>query len=198
MQYVNYLQIGSDETVLHTAPVAQDDAAYLQRIIAELRPLSEEDYMNGPAVLMHTLAKYSYVLNGHELFWCVEWKPGLIVVRFSPNEGMACAAIRSPVPNFGGRNADDVECDTFDEDANNPQYNLIFDPWDAQCDAQNREWKSFMRADSDVQIRFKYALARINELDDIMEQRFSDDRDAWLNRCKQNLEAWCGDGVHLA
>lgn len=197
MQFVNFVYGDGDDAVMHTAPVAVDDVAYLRRIIAELRPLSEEDYMNGPAVMLHTLAKYSYVLNEHELFWCVEWAPGLIVVRLSPNEPMAWAAIRSPVPNFGGRATADADWDDFDEDAENPQYNLIYDPWDAQFDAQDREWRSFVPADSDVQSRFGKALARANELGEIMELRFADDRDAWLVRCKQNLEEWCGDGIRV-
>ena len=63
MQYVNFVFGDEDESVMHTAPVAADDAGYLKRISAVLRPLSEEDYMKGPAVIMHTAAKYSYVLN---------------------------------------------------------------------------------------------------------------------------------------
>ena len=107
MQYVNFVYGDSEdaEAVLHTAPVAEEDAAYLERVIPHLRPLSDEDYMNGPAVALRTMAKSSYVLRGEELFWCVEWDPGLIVVRLIPGQPMAWAAIRSPVPNFGGREA---------------------------------------------------------------------------------------------
>jgi hypothetical protein len=101
------------------------------------------------------------------------------------------------VPNFGGRATTDADWDDFDEDAENPQYKLIYDPWDAQFDVQDREWRSFVPADSDVQSRFEKALARANELGEIMELWFADDRDASLVRCKQNLEEWCRDGVRL-
>jgi hypothetical protein len=178
MQFVNFV---GQEDVMHTAEVAVDDAAYLRRVITKLRPLSEEDYMNGPAVVLHTLAKWSYVLDGHQLYWCVEWAPGLIVVRFSPNEPMAWAAIRSPVPNFGGRETTDADWVDFDDDAENPQYNLIFNSWDSQFDARDREYRSFVPADFDVQLRFEMALARVNELGDIMEQRFADNRVACGN-----------------
>ena len=40
MQFVNFVCLdGSDEEVMHTAPVPDDDAAYLQRIVAHLHLL---------------------------------------------------------------------------------------------------------------------------------------------------------------
>jgi hypothetical protein len=174
-----------------------EEAAYLKRIATELRPLSEEDYINGPAFVVHTLAKYSYVLDGPIVYWCIEWKTGLIVVRFSPNDDMAWAAIRSPVPGFGNREATEAEWDQYDEDARNPQYHLIFDPWDAQFDAQKREWKAFVPADAEICSRFELALVRPNQLSELIEQRFSRDLDAWVERCKSNLNSWCGDGIRL-
>lgn len=197
MRYVNFVSGDGDDQVLHTAPVPAEDAEYFERIIGVMQPLSDEDYMNGPAVVLHTLAKTSYILRGEELFWCIEWQPGLIVVRFVPGQPMAWAAIRSPVPNFGGREASEAELDAYDEDAENHQYNLIFRPWDAQFDAQNREWYSFVPADADVQSKFENALAHVNALGEIMEQRYSADRDAWLASCKQNLQDWSGEGVRL-
>ena len=134
---------------MHTAPVADDDAAYLSRIVAELRQLSDDEYTDGPAVLLSAFARHSYVLDGAEVYWCVEWDPGLIVVRFSARDELSWAAIRSPVPNFGGRAADDDECEEYDEDAANPQYNLVFIPWDAQFDAQLRQWDLFVPADTE-------------------------------------------------
>jgi hypothetical protein len=198
VQYVNFVYGDDDEAVLHTAPVAADDAAYLERVIVALRPLSEEEYMTGPAVVLHTMAKSSYILRGEELFWCIEWQPGLIVVRMAPGQPMSWAAIRSPVPNFGGREASAAELDAYDENAENAQYNLIFTPWDAQFDAQDREWYSFVPAGEEVQLRFEKALARVNELGEIMEQRYSQDHDNWLARCKDNLRNWCGEGIRLA
>lgn len=197
MQYINFVPSDGDEWSMHTAPVAEDDAAYLRRVIATLRPLSREDYMNGPAVVLHTLAKSSYVLDGQDVLWCVEWDPGLIVVRLSPDSELAWTAIRSPTPDFGGREADEADWEAYDDDADNPQYNLIFVPWDAQFDAQKREWSSFVPADDDTQTRFQNALKCVDELGEIMETRYSKDHDTWAQRCKQNLEEWSGEGIRL-
>jgi hypothetical protein len=196
MQYVNIVYGEDDETELNTAPVPDTDADYLRRIARELRPLSDEEYMTGPAVVLHTMAKYSYVLAGDDLFWCIEWGPGLLVIRFSSGE-IAWAVIRSPVPNFGGRDADKAEWDTYDVEADNPQYNLIFDPWDAQFDDQQRVWKSFVPADEDVKNRFQAGLSRVNELGEIMEKRFASKVDEWTATCQQNLDSWCGEGLRL-
>src|SRR5262245_61781520 len=135
MQYVNFVYEGDDDPTLHTGPVPENDAAYLRRAAAHLRTLSDEDYMTGPACILHTLAKYSYVLDDQDLYWCVEWPPGLLVVRMAPGKGLEWVALRSPVPNFGGREPlpEDGDPGEYDED-NNPQYNLIFTPWDAQYD----------------------------------------------------------------
>ena len=197
MQYVNFVYGEDDETELNTAPVPVDDAAYLQRVIAELRPLSDEEYMTGPAVILHTMAKYSYVLSGDVLYWCVEWDPGLIVIRFSPDEDMSWVAVRSPVPNFGGREANQSDWDAYDVEAENPQYNLIFDPWDAQFDDQQRIWKSFVPVDSDVQGRFQRALTQVNTLGELMEKRFGDDLPTWTETSKKNVESWCSEGIRL-
>ncbi len=188
MQYINFVN-----DVPHTAPVATRDAEYLKRAIPALRPLSDEEYLNGPAAILQTMAPYSYVLYEEDLFWCIEWDPGLIVIRFSPNGDITWAALRSPVPDFGGRKASDEELDAYDEDADNPQYNLIFDSWDAQFDEQKRKWKSFVPADSDVQARFQNALVHVNELHEKIQQN----HDEWFKGCKENLKKWCGEGIAL-
>jgi hypothetical protein len=107
-------------------------------------------------------------------------------------------ALRSPVPNFGGREPmpEDGDPDEYDY-GDNPQYNLIFTPWDAQFDQQNREWGSFVPADAEVQTRFENALARVNALGSIMESRYAADSDRWFQLCKGNLESWAGEGVRL-
>lgn len=201
MQYVNFVYGDDDECTLHTAPVAVEDAEYLARVVETLRPLSDEDYMDGPAVVLQTLAKYSYVLEGSTLYWCVEWEPGFLVVRFAPDEPLAWTAIRSPNPGFAGREATEEEWDAFDEDAENPQYNLIFVPWDAQFDEQDREWGAFVPAADDVESRFEKALERVNALGEVLEGRLGDDEkahEAWCEQCKANLEAWCGEGLRLS
>jgi len=198
MQYVNFVFEDGDESTLYTGPVGDGDVAYLRKAATHFKPLSEEEYMTGPAVILHTMAKSSYVLDGRDLYWCIEWDPGLLVVRMSAGQEMQWVALRSPVPNFGGREPlpEDGDPDDYDGD-DNPQYNLIFTPWDAQFDEQHREWGAFVPAGDQVQARFENALARVNALGDVMQARFADDRDGWLERCKQNLEQWCGEGVRL-
>src|SRR5690242_6792961 len=102
MQYVIFVYTENGEGVPHTAPVPDSDAEYLRRAALTMRPLSDEEYSNGPLCILHTLAKYSYVLDGSDVYWCVEWEPGLIAVRFSPDGAMQWTALRSPVPDFGG------------------------------------------------------------------------------------------------
>jgi len=143
------------------------------------------------------MARYSYVLNENDVYWCIEWNPGLIVVRFSPKDEMAWTAIRSPVPNFGGREADESDWDDYDEDADNHQYNLIFDPWDAQFDGRQREQRLFVPADSGVQSRFENAIASVYVLSETLEQQFSKDLEAWAKLCIQNLEEWNGEGIRI-
>ncbi len=90
--------------VMMTAALEKGDFNYLRNgILPHLSPLSDKEYVQGPAVILSTLARCSYILWGKDVYWCADWEPGLIVVRFSPDSGMAWAALRSPKPNFGGR-----------------------------------------------------------------------------------------------
>jgi hypothetical protein len=179
-----------DETVIYTAPVPEEDANYLRQAITALRPLSDDEYLNGPVVCLETMARYSYVLDGNDLYWLIEWEPGLLVVRFRPNEGMAWTAVRSPVPNFGGREASESEMDAYDEDAPNPQYNLIFRPWDAQLDSEERETNGFVLADEETNARFDNATDHVNDLSDSFEEMSSTERKIWLAQCKENIQLW--------
>lgn len=197
MQYIIFVYDNGDDGVMHCGPVGDDDAAYLRRVAAELRPLSDEEYFSGPAVILQTAARASYVLDGDTLYWCVEWDPGLIVVRFTSDGKMAWAGIRSPVPGFGGREETDADWDAYDEDAPNPQYNLVFRPWDAQFDADDREFRDFVPADEEVRTRYRRALTRADELSEEVQRRQAAERDAWSKRCKKNLEDWCGEGIRL-
>jgi hypothetical protein len=196
IQYVIFVYGDGDESTLYAGPVDDGDAAYLRKAAAHFRPLSEEQYLTGPAGILHTAAEISYVLDGHDLYWCIERKPGLLVVRMSPGKELQWVALRSPVPNFGDREPlpEDGDPDEYEE---NPQYNLIFRPWDAQFDAERRELRSFVPAGEEVRTRFENALARVNALGDVMKARYAADREGWLKRCKQNLEQWCGEGVRL-
>ena len=97
MEYVNFVYEGDGEPTLYTAPVPASDAAYLREAATHLRPLSDEQYMTGPACILRTPAKFSYVLDDQDLYWCVEWDPGLLVIRMSPDIELQWVALRSTV-----------------------------------------------------------------------------------------------------
>jgi hypothetical protein len=196
MHYINFV-FENDNEILHCGPVEEEDAQYLRRAIATLRPLSEEDYINGPAVVLGTMARFSYVLEGDAVYWCVEWDPGMIIVRFSPSQPLAWTALRSPNPGFGGREptAEDLANASDDEDEHNSQYTLVFRPWDAQFDAQEREWYSFVPAPEEVPQRFEAAMARANALGEKIGELANED--GWRERCIANVQQWCGDGIRL-
>jgi hypothetical protein len=197
MQYFNFVN-DCDDPKMYTGPVPHGDAAYLRQAAAHLKPLTDEDYMVGPAVVLRTMAKYSYVLDGEELYWCVEWDPGLVIVKMAPDTEMQWTALRSPIPNFGGREPlpEDGDPDEYDDD-NNPQYNLVFTPWDAQFDKQEREWGSFIPADDHVRTRIENAVSHVNSLESVIESRYVNGSDNWFQLCKNNLEKWSGEGIRL-
>jgi hypothetical protein len=104
-----------EEAVLLTAPVGEWDAEYFtDEILPTLRPMSDEEYMHGPAYILSSFAHYSYVLYEQDVYWCVEWDPGLIVIRLSPDATMAWNAFRSPIPDFGGREPQQEDVDNYD------------------------------------------------------------------------------------
>lgn len=191
-RYVIFVGEG-EESEMHAAPLEPDVADYFLRgIRPNLRPLSDDEYANGPAVFLHTLAKSSYVLYQNSVYWCTEWEPGLIVVRLSPDGPMAWAALRSPVPNFGGREPlpEDLLHD-YDEDAN-PQYNLIFTPWDALFDEERR-------ADAQTASVYEAAFNHVSALGEQQRSRYSDAAHAqWVEQCKQNLAQWAGEGIRVS
>lgn len=197
IQYINFIHENNEQQKMYSGPVANSDVAYLRKATTHFRLLSDDDYMTGPACILHILAKYSYVLDDQCLYWCIEWPPGILIVRISANHTLEWVALRSPVPNFGGRTPlpEDGDPDEYDED--DPQYNLIFTPWDAQFDQQHREWDDFAPADTEVQSRFENALSHVNALAAIMEARYADNWSDWFARCKQNIEQFSGEGVRL-
>jgi hypothetical protein len=201
-RYVIYVDQDEEERVMMTAPLAERDRRYFtEGIIPALRPMSDEEYKNGPMVVLHTMAKFSYVLHDRDVYWCVEWQPGLIVVRFSPGGTFAAAALRSPNPGFGGREPTEEDLANYDEDAENPQYNLIFDAWDAQFDSDTLKWNGFERAGEEAAQIFDAAMAHVQELGEQMEARYggkSEEIDLWRQRCHENIQRWAGEGVRIA
>jgi hypothetical protein len=191
--------ISVDDTLL-TAPPERDDFRYfMDHVLPNLRQISDEDYVQGPAVILHTLARYSYILYCGDVYWCAEWEPGLIVVRFSPDGSLAWTALRSPIPDFGGRKATAEEERDYDEDAENHQYNLVFRAWDAQFDEFWRKERSFQPASARAVGLYEAALAHANEFGEQMQARYSDDGkfSRWTERCKRNLHKWAGEGIRV-
>ncbi|WP_254506752.1 hypothetical protein [Anatilimnocola floriformis] len=201
VQYLIFVADDEDngKEVMHAAPLATADASYLcDRVIPTLRPLSDEEYMTGPVIILRTLARFSYVLFEQELYWCAEWQPGLVVIRFSPHREMAWTGIRSPIPNFGRREPLPEDLAAYDEDAENHQYNLVFKAWDAQFDEDHRRWKKFKPASKAVQAEFEAALAKVNDLGDQLQARFGDDKSgAAAKKCQENMNQWLGEGIRL-
>jgi hypothetical protein len=190
------LEDGSGETILSCA-VSQPEADYLREVVLpRLRPLSEEDYVNGPLAILGSGAHLSYVLAGSDVYWCVEWNPGLLVIRFSADGSMSWCALRSPVPDFGGRAATGEELDAYDEDEPNPQYNLVFDAWDPQLDPDLRD--GWTTASGDESRRWKAAMAQAERFGAAMGELSEKDPEAydrWRARCKES-PIWQGTIEH--
>lgn len=164
MKYIIFAE-EDEKTVLRSQSLGPASEVYLREVVLPaLRPLSDEEYSSGPVKILSTAAPFSYVLDDEIVYWCVEWEPGLLVVKFAPDKSLAQAELPSPNPQFGGREATDEELENYDEDAENHQYNLVFDAWDAQFDEEElQEWEV---VDEDTKNRFEAALAHVQMLGD--------------------------------
>lgn len=197
-QYIIFGDDEGEDAVMLAGPTAEADRNYFEKnIVPALRPMTDDEYGFGPAVMLHTFARFSYILFGNDVYWCAEWGPGLIVVRFSPDGTLAWGAFRSPVPTFGGRKATDEDLRHYDEDAENHQYNLVFRAWDSQFDHDTRKWCSFERADEETQQAYYAALRHVGELGEELRARYAhkSDWERWSNQCKESLDRWAGQGI---
>ena len=142
MKYIIFSEEG-EKPFMRSHSLRSSSETYLREtVLPVVRPISDEEYLDGPAKILSTFAPYSYVLDDEVVYWCAEWGTGLVVVRFAPDKSLAQAELRSPNPEFGGRVATDEEIENFDEDAENHQYKLVFDAWDAQFDDEElQEWE---------------------------------------------------------
>lgn len=192
-----YYVISVDDELM-SAPIAKADRKYLLDVIVpNLSPLSEGDYKAGPVILRASVAPNSTILLNNDVYLCFEYDPGLIVIRSSPNGELAWAALRSPIPNFGGREATEEEMLAFDEDAENHQYNLIFTPWDAQFDEDSLEDAEFDAADEDLVEVLEAAMAPINRLGTELTDQLGDQASvtSWYERGQAMLQSMAGDGI---
>ncbi len=180
-----------------TAPVAKADRDYFKKyVLLNLTPITETDYMEGFLAILHSLAKQSYILFDGKLYWLIEWDPGLIVLEFNQSGTMRAVALRSPIPCFGGREPLDIDNkEDYDEDAENHQYNLIFDAWDAQFDLQEQKWRGFKPAREEEQKLYFDCLKSIDKLGDQAQAKFEHDLKNYYERAKQNIDQWAGTGI---
>lgn len=58
MYYLNFVHTESGD-VMHTAPVGPEERDYLEQVIETLRPLTNGEYLDGPAYILSTLASFS-------------------------------------------------------------------------------------------------------------------------------------------
>jgi hypothetical protein len=197
MRYLIWVPNEEDEgQTLHAAPVPDEDAAYLRRAISTLQPLSEDGYLDGPVTVLSTLARFSYVLDGETVYWCIEWDPGMWVLRLGPGE-LAWTALRSPVPDFGGRTPLPEEEESFDEDAENHQYNLVYHPFDAVFEESERTWRFFEVADGPTVALFEAGVGRANTLASETAERMGDRLDEDAEHAIGRLAGRAGEGHRL-
>jgi hypothetical protein len=168
MEYIIF--VGEEKYV---GPVPEETQQFLREsVLPALRPLSDEAYSLGPAYILRTLARFSYVLIDDALLWCIEWSPGGIVVRLAPDGTLAFCAFRSPDPD--------------DEDEEDPFYALVFDAWDAQFDDELRDEGGFVPASESIKQKFEAATRHTNVLGD----QISAGDNGWAETCKENLNRW--------
>jgi hypothetical protein len=190
MVYIIRTEHRGIKDVMLCATVGQNEQDFLRKVVVpKMRPLSTQEYINGPAAILYTAAHYCYVLHDKDVYWCVEWEPGLLVICFAPEGSMKWAAVRSRNPRFGGRKATEPEIRAFDEDAYDPQYHLIYDAWDEQFEERNRErWQV---ASSEIATDYIAALAPVNALHRELESGPTE-FEKWRGRCKTS-PIWKGD-----
>ena len=194
---MRYLILIGDPTAgeeMLTAPVGSRESAYIRdEAFPQMEPLSDEEYIKGPLAILATGARSSYVLCDSDVLWCVEWPPGLLVIRFSPSGDMRWCSLRSPVPNFAGRSATDEELDRYDENQPNPQYAIVFDAWDAQFEPERRE--HFEVASSNDRIRWQSAMLHAERLGEAIMKLSTSDPVAFerWRRASEESKIWRGE-----
>lgn len=195
MKYLIHVHEADDSVKKYTGDVWWQDGEYLEKCLQHLQPMTDEAYCNSLLVILNTGARWSYVIDHDIILWLVEWDPGFIVVRFGPDNLIAATAIRSPIPNFGGREATDADWDAYDEDGENHQYNLIFHPWDAQMDPTCRgDYKPANETDAAC---FEACMKHANAIGHKAVQDNGSDLNGWREKCKATIDQWAGEGVRL-
>jgi hypothetical protein len=58
---------------------------FREEILPKFQPLSLDQFLAGPNGILMTAARFSYVLAGEAVSWCIEWQPGLLVINVTPD-----------------------------------------------------------------------------------------------------------------
>jgi len=154
-----YTVIWDEERMLE-APVADAAVEFLDDVVGQaLEPIHEEAYRDGPAVLLSTDARHVYVVTGDGVLWVVEWPPGVVVVRFSPDGSYAAARLA---------------VDEDDEDEH-PAVELVAAPWAARFDADDRADLGFVPASDATRARWTAAMAAVERLAKAMSETLGDE-----------------------
>lgn len=82
-------------------------------------------------------------------------------------------------------------------DGRNPQYNLVFTPWDEQFDPDEREYYGFSPAGSDVEEQFERLRGRLDSTAQPAPSFDHPDYEPWRRKCIENLNKWTGIGMRL-
>lgn len=184
MQYITFAEDMDRGEIMLCGPVRPQEMAYIRETIApQLQPMTKEDYVNGPAAILQTEARWSYVLDGETAYWCVEWLPGLLVLQFTENGPMQWATVASS--QLEAANA--AEMKDYNEDEDEPQYRLIYEAWDAQFEDGLREgWKVAPEA---TELSFERALTQVRQIEDELENLYGSDEAAferWMDACESS------------
>lgn len=186
MKYLIFANADADQPMV--GPVPEAEAEYFNEARVTLKEIGEEGFRSTFAPLFISAAKISYILDGDSFFALFEWNPGLIILSVKGRK-FKWTALRSPVPDFGGREPlPEDKADDFDEDEPNPQYDLIFGPWDAQFDEEYREDGEFVEASKEDCAPYQAAMTTL-------EPMFVDaeaNQNTW-----DRIEALAGEGIRL-
>lgn len=199
LRYMIWVEDARGRRHAQCAAVPKREARYLLRhALPTLRPIDRETYVQCFAAVLGTAQRSSYVLDGTHAIWCLEWKPGLLVLRFSPDGSMSGTALRSPRRFFGREEPlTPSEQKAFEEEVEGgqpEQYRLVFDAWDAQFDEQVRRWNGFAEAPESLVSRLEAALEPVNALSDEAYEA-NGHRPEFAKRSFERLATWAGDGI---
>jgi hypothetical protein len=183
---------GQEEVAL-IKPLENEEISYMRKeVIPRMKPLSKEDYLYGPAAILAAEPAFCYVLDGKHVYWCIEWDPGLLVIRFDDKGKMAYASLQALNPLFGNRTATLKEIQDYEDQGRDQQVELVYQGYNAQFeDADRTGWTIAARP---FRRTFDTAIEFVNVMHDQLEDGFGDDEakvKAWQVRCEAS-PIWIG------